>query len=245
MNAARWLPPAASAHAAEIDTVVWFVHALILALFVGWSLYFAWVLVRSRRPASSGDVGSRASRRVVTGVEIAIVVAEAALLIGLALPAWSRQTLTPPSAARVVRVVAEQFAWNVHYPGADGRFGTTRLELVSPANPIGLDRQSADGADDFVLPNDLRVPVGEPVVVQLSSKDVIHSFGVPAMRIKRDVIPGQMASVWFTPTHVGTYDVACSQLCGTLHYRMRALITVESAESYGAFTAAQAARLPR
>ena len=175
--------------------------------------------------------------------EIGVVVAEGVLLIAIALPIWFRQTSAPSTAdpsSVVLRVVAEQFAWNIHYPGADGRFGETRLNLVSPTNPLGLDRSSPGGADDLVTLDDLHLPIGRPVEIQLSSKDVIHSFGVPAMRVKQDVMPGLLSPVWFTPTLAGQFDVACSQLCGLGHYRMRAVITVESETEYQAFLATEA-----
>ena len=76
------------------------------------------------------------------------------------------------------------------------------------------------------------VPIGRPIVVQLSAKDVIHSFGVPAMRIKQDANPGMMTTAWFTPTRLGEFDVACSQLCGLGHYRMRAVLRVVSEEEF-------------
>ena len=145
--------------------------------------------------------------------------------------------------ATVIRVVAEQFVWNVHYSGADGQFGTTSIALVGPTNPLGLDRTSAGGRDDIVVQNQLHVPIGRPVVIQLSSKDVIHSFGVAAMRVKQDAVPGLLTPVWFTPTLAGTFDVACSQLCGLAHFRMRALVTVETDEAYRKFLAEEAAAL--
>jgi len=87
------------------------------------------------------------------------------------------------------------------------------------------------------------VPVNRPVVIQLSSKDVIHSFGVPAMRVKRDAVPGLLASVWFTPTTSGQFDIACSQLCGMAHYRMRGVLTVQSDADYRKFLAEETALL--
>jgi cytochrome c oxidase subunit 2 len=142
-----------------------------------------------------------------------------------------------------VRVVAEQFAWNVHYPGADGQFGRTAVSLVSSSNPIGLDRTSPFGADDIVTLSEMHVPVNRPVIIQLSSKDVVHSFGVPAMRVKQDAIPGVTAPVWFTPTVTGNFEIACSQLCGLAHYRMRGVIIVESESAYRKFLADEAALL--
>jgi cytochrome c oxidase subunit 2 len=166
-----------------------------------------------------------------------VVVSEAVLLIGSALPLWFERTVPPKpdGAAVVIRVVAQQFAWNIHYPGQDGRFGESRPALVSDDNPVGLDRSSAFGADDVVTTGELHLPVNRPVIIELSSKDVIHSFGIPAMRVKQDVIPGAGSSVWFTPTMTGQFEVACSQLCGAGHYRMRAIVTVESDDAYRKF----------
>ena len=235
----RFLPPAASAHAADIDLVLTLVHVLMGVLFVGWAIYFGWVLVRfraRRQPqANHGGAGGRAA----LATEIGVVVAEVVLLVGFALPIWfsrtSVQSATPAGDATVVRVVAEQFAWNIHYPGNDGEFGATSPALVSGTNPLGLDRASTHGQDDVVVVNQLHVPVGRPVVIQLSSKDVIHSFGVPAMRVKQDAIPGVLAPVWFTPTVTGRYEIACSQLCGLAHFRMRGIVTVEPLDTFDAF----------
>ena len=88
--------------------------------------------------------------------------------------------------------------------------------------------------------NELHLPIGRPVIIELSSKDVIHSFGIPAMRVKQDVVPGLRSSIWFTPTMTGDFDVACSQLCGSGHYRMRAVITVESEAEFRKFLADEA-----
>ena len=241
----RWLPPQASAHAAEIDFVLTMVHWLMLVLLVGWGAYFVWALVRFREGAKPAP---ETSGRWALWTEIGVVVAEGVLLVAIALPIWFRQTSAAPNSsppAVVVRVVAEQFAWNIHYPGADGRFGETKVSLVTTTNPVGLDRLSPFGADDLVTLDDLHLPINRPVVIQLSSKDVIHSFGVPAMRVKTDATPGLLSPVWFTPTLAGRFDIACSQLCGLGHFRMRGTITVESEAEYQAFLAAEAALLVR
>ncbi|MEO6222295.1 MAG: hypothetical protein ABIP90_03530 [Vicinamibacterales bacterium] len=241
----RWLPPQASAHAPEIDLVLTMVHWLMLVLLVGWGTYFVYALIRFREGASPARP---TSGRWALWTEVGVVVAEGVLLVAIALPIWFRQTSASPNAdspAVVVRVVAEQFAWNIHYPGADGRFGDTRLRMVTATNPIGLVRASPFGADDIVTLDDLHLPVNQPVVIQLSSKDVIHSFGVPAMRVKTDATPGLLSPVWFTPTLVGHFDIACSQLCGLGHFRMKGVITVESEADYRGFLAAEAALLVR
>jgi cytochrome c oxidase subunit 2 len=235
----RFLPPPASAHAADIDLVLTLVHVLMGGLFVGWTIYFVWVLIRFRagRQPHADHAGARGRTVLVT--EVGVVIAEVVLLVGFALPIWFSQTDAQPSSSAgpitSVRVVAEQFAWNVHYPGPDGEYGTTSTRLISASNPIGLDRTSNHAADDVVVVNQLHVPVARPVVMQLSSKDVVHSFGVPAMRVKQDAIPGSLATVRFTPIAPGEYEIACSQLCGLAHFRMRGILTVESIEAFDAF----------
>ncbi|HUR20054.1 MAG TPA: hypothetical protein VMZ90_04545 [Vicinamibacterales bacterium] len=239
----RWLPPQASAHAPDIDFVLTMVHWLMLVLVIGWGTYFVWTLVRFREGAKPA---TGTSGRWALWTEIGVVIAEGVLLVAIALPIWFRQTSASPNADAttvVVRVVAEQFAWNFHYPGADGRFGETRVSLVTSTNPVGLDRSSLFGADDVVTLDELHLPINRPVVIQLSSKDVIHSFGVPAMRVKTDATPGLLSPVWFTPTLAGRFDIACSQLCGLGHFRMKGTIIVESETEYRAFLAAEAALL--
>src|SRR5690606_25588153 len=138
----------------------------------------------------------------------------------------------PPStpAPIEVRVVAEQFVWNVHYPGPDGRFGPTSDALISATNPLGIDRTAPEARDDIGLTNILTVPVGRPVIVHLTSRDVVHSFRLNEMRIRVDATPGLPVRTWFTPTVSGRWEIGCSQLCGLGHYRMRGTFSVVTEE---------------
>jgi len=240
----KFLPPAASAHASAIDSMMLHVHWMVLGLFIGWAVYFIYVLFRyrsGRNPHASRE-GTRGG--VAIFIFVGVIVAEAVLLIGSALPLWFDRTSTPVPASNavVVRIVAEQFAWNVHYAGADQQFGEAKIALVSQDNPLGLDRDSRFGKDDIVVLNDIHLPIGRPAVFELSSKDMIHSFGVPAMRVKQDVVPGVRTFASFTPTMTGEFEVVCSQLCGAGHYRMRAVITVEPEEAFRKFLADEAGR---
>jgi len=164
------------------------------------------------------------------------------LLVGYAIPAWARRVKQFPAEneATVVRVVGEQFAWNVQYPGPDGRFGRTDITKVSADNPMGLDRTDPNAKDDLTTINQLTLPVNRPVLVHLSSKDVIHSFGLFEMRVKQDAIPGLDIPVWFIPNRIGDYEIACSQLCGLGHYRMRGFLNIKSDADYRAFLAEEA-----
>jgi cytochrome c oxidase subunit 2 len=237
-----YMPLQASTHSAEIDHMTVLVHWLMLVLFVGWGAYFLFVVVRFRRGANPRADYAGAKGKVAKSTEIIVAVIEIVLLVGYAIPAWATRVRPMPADPRavIVRVVGEQFAWNIHYPGKDGKFGRTDPKLVSADNPLGLDRSDADAKDDLTALNQLTIPVNTPVLIHLTSKDVIHSFGLYEMRIKQDAVPGLDIPVWFVPDvtteemrrRLGKpdfdYEIACSQLCGLGHYRMRGFVTVKT-----------------
>lgn len=238
----RWLPQAASAHAAEFDGVLAATHTEGALILIGWLAFFLLMLFRFRaRPG--GRPGAPAGKTWPLVAILAVLGADVWLLAGSALPVWVRRASPPPADANEVRVVAEQFAWNVHYPGPDGHFGRTDRALISAADPVGIDRADPMARDDYVLIGVLIVPVNRPTVVHLSSKDVIHSFTLATMRVKQDITPGLPVDTWFTPIAVGSWELGCSQLCGLGHYRMRALFEVKSADDYRAFVADEVARI--
>jgi len=228
----NWLgiPVQASAHAAEIDHMTVLVHWLMLVLFVGWGAFFVFALFRFRRAANPRASYAGAKGKISKGLEVAVAVVEGVLLVFYAIPAWATRVKAFPSESEavVVRVVGEQFAWNIQYPGPDGKFGRTDINRVSADNPLGLDRTDPNAKDDITSINQLYLPVNRPVLIHLSSKDVIHSFGVYELRVKQDAIPGMTMPVWFVPIRPGEYDIACSQLCGLGHFRMRGFVTVQS-----------------
>ena len=239
------MPVPAAAHAGDVDQIMSLVHWLMLVLFVGWSAFFVFVLVRFRRrrqPVANYH-GTRA--RWSTWLEGGVLAAEVILLAFFSIPVWSARVDALPAErdSTVVRVIAEQFAWNVHYPGADRVFGRTSIQLVGPDNPIGLDRRDPAAQDDITTINRMNLPIGKPVLVYLSTKDVIHSFGLPEMRVKLDATPGIVQPVWFTPIQTGEWDIACSQLCGLGHYRMRGVYAIQTEADFDAWLAREAALL--
>jgi len=247
------IPAAAAAHAAEIDQMLVLVHWLMFVLFIGWGAFFVFVLVKFRRGANPRASYVGAKGKIAKSTEVAVALIEVILLVFYAIPAWAKRVTQFPSGsdAVIVRVVGEQFAWNVQYPGADGKFGRTDPKLVSADNPLGLDRKDPDAKDDVTTINQLNLPVGHPVLVHLSSKDVIHSFVLYEMRVKQDAVPGLEMPVWFVPTVTTAdmrtqlknptfdYEITCSQLCGLGHYRMRGFITVMSDADYQKWMAEQ------
>lgn len=236
------LPVQASRHAAEADHVLGLEHWMMLVLFVIWSSYFVFVLFRFRSGAQPRASYDGMKSRWSMYLAFLVALAEGALLIGYEMPAWAQRTRERPSESEavVVRVVAQQFAWNIHYPGPDRRFGRTDVSLVTADNPLGLDRADADAKDDIETINLLTLPVDTPVVIHLSSKDVVHSFGVAEMRVKQDATPGVVTPVWFVPSRIGDYQIACSQLCGLAHYRMRGFLNVRSRADFDAYLAEEA-----
>jgi len=252
-----YMPLQASTHAAEIDQMTILVHWLMLVLFVGWGAYFLFVLVKFRKGANPTASYTGAKGKISKGTEVAVAIVEVILLVFYAIPAWAKRVRPFPggSEAVIVRVVGTQFAWNIQYPGADGKFGRTAGNLVTSDNPIGLDRRDPDAKDDLLEINQLTLPVNRPVLVHLSSMDVIHSFGLYEMRIKQDAVPGLDIPVWFVP-NVTTeemrqklgkpdfeYEIACSQLCGLGHFRMRGFVNVKTDAEYRSWQADEAKAL--
>ena len=270
------LPVNASSHGYVIDMMLGWVHWVMLILFAGWGLYLIITVIKFNSKVNPKADYNGVQSHYSQYAEIGIIFIEAFLLVGLSIPLWSqlRTTVPGPDEAIQVRVIAQQFAWNIHYPGADGEFGDTDIQLVDEeSNPIGLVREG-NGADDIVTLNQLHLPVNQQVLIHLSSKDVIHGFGIPEMRVKQDALPGMTIPVYFTPTMTSAefinkikdtnryspsgnymglgqetweifseekknefrgFQIACAQLCGNSHYKMRGFVTVETEEEFNAW----------
>ncbi|MEZ5333518.1 MAG: cytochrome c oxidase subunit II [Thermoanaerobaculia bacterium] len=254
----NWLPIDVSAHGPQLDRWTAIIHWLMLVLFVGWGIYFVIVLFRfraSRHPRADYE-GTKT--HFSTYVEVGVALFEAFLLLGFAIPAWAKWVQAPDPAEHPieVHVVGEQFAWNVHYPGPDGAFGRRDVQLVSTSNPLGIDPEDPASKDDVTTVNQLRLPVDRPVTVLLTSKDVIHSFGLPYFRVKQDAIPGMQVPVHFTPTMVtpeesrfpkcaaekNCWEIACAQLCGLGHFRMRGYVQILAQDEYDQWLSAEVAK---
>jgi len=225
------MPELASKNGEQVDALIVYVHWLMLVLFVGWIIYFGYAVWRfqSRRNPKADYEGVK--NHTSNYIELAVVLAEAVLLVGIAIPVWSKAVDHFPTAneSTVVYVMAQQYAWHVRYTGPDGLFGKQDMKFVAANNVFGVDPTDSDGKDDIQLLNEIHVPVGKPAIVYVSSKDVIHSFKIVAMRVCQDAIPGLRIPCWFTPTKTGRYQINCAQLCGPLHSTMtQGFLTVES-----------------
>lgn len=229
-----WLPLNLSSIGPELDRLFYLVHWFMALLFIGWLGFFIYCLVRFRsRPGHKAEYQTD-TKHLNTYLEVGVVAFEVVLIFVFSLPLWASAKYQLPSSdeAVSVEVVAEQFAWNIRYPGADGKFGRKSAALMSMNNPIGLDREDPAAQDDIVASNELVVPSGKPVLVNLTSKDVIHSFFLPVLRVKQDAIPGQAVKVWFQATDNGDFEIACAQLCGAAHYRMMGKLLIRSPEDF-------------
>jgi len=236
------LPLNASKHGDVIDGLIEYTHWLMIALFVGWGIYFVYVLFKFRASNNPKANYQGAGGKYSKFAEIGVILAEVILLFGFSIPLWSSISNEFPEGKDVltVRVVAEQYAWSFHYPGPDGVFGKRSPSLIDlQSNPLGLDKTDPNAKDDIVTKL-WKMPVNKPVIAHVTSKDVIHSLGIPAFRVKQDAIPGDSTPVTFVPTKIGKYLIACSQLCGVGHSTMRGFIQVLSEDDYQQWYTAEA-----
>jgi cytochrome c oxidase subunit 2 len=236
------LPVLASEHGENVDNLIIYVHWLMIALFIGWLAYFAYALFRfhrSRNPkADYVGVKNHASNYI----EGAVAIIEGVLLIGVAVPLWAKAVDKFPKEedSTVVQVVGQQFNWNLRYAGKDGKFGKQNMTMVSSGNIFGVDPNDEAGKDDVSVMHEMHVVVNKPVIAYISSKDVIHSFKVIAMRVTQDAIPGMRIPLWFKPTKEGRYQINCAQLCGNSHSAMSSgTLVVETQEAFDKWLASK------
>lgn len=217
------LLPQGSTFAASVDSlflVVLIVTGVAFVLVEGILVYFL-IRYRHRQERKASYVHGSSQ------LELAWTVGTAIAFFALALyqyNTWTqiKATLPDRSNAQLVSISSNQFEWEATYPGDDSQLGT---------------------ADDIKAPiNVVHFPMGRPVIVRLDSVDVIHSFFVPELRIKQDAVPGRPIEFWFEATQAGRYEIACAELCGLGHYRMRAQVTVESQAEFDAWLAGVSAQ---
>lgn len=229
------LPMLASEHGGDVDDLIMYIHALMVVLFVGWMAFFFYALWRFRKSRHPRGDYHGAQTHASMYVEGAVALVEIILLLGFAIPLWAKVVDEFPEEAEAVniKIIAQQFAWNSIYPGEDGRFGRQDITLASGENRLGIDRDDPAAQDDIVPPlNTVVVPVNTPVILHVSSLDVIHSFAVHPLRVTQDAIPGLSIPTHFTPTTEGEYMITCAQLCGNSHYSMRGFLRVVSEQEY-------------
>lgn len=206
------LPPSASSYAGDIDWLYYLILIITGIAFVLVEIGLIWFAIKYRaRPDRKATYyhGNARAEWIWTSVTAVVVVVIGLLSAGV----WDRikGRDSVPAGAMPIRIHAKQFEWHISYPGPDGQLNT---------------------GDDLSVRNQLHLPVNKPVVAELTSEDAIHSFFIPAFRIKQDAVPGMTIRVWFQPTDTGTFELACAELCGLGHYRMRAVATVHAEADY-------------
>jgi len=252
------LPLNASIQGEYVDNANVLMHWLMLILFLGWGTFFIVSLIRFRASKNKTADYTGVKSHMSSLLEAAVAIIEIIALFGFSYPVWAYRVNDIPDYrdAENIRVVAQQFAWNIHYPGEDGLFGTTRSDLVDEQdNPIGLDRGSPNASDDFYTINQLHIPVDKTIRIDLTTKDVIHNFKLPELRVSQDAIPGMLIPVHFEATMTskefletvkGTHregmglEISCAQLCGLGHYRMKGFLTIHDQDGYDSWLDEQA-----
>lgn len=231
-GARTWLPPVASRHGTGIDNMLLYLLVTVGALFLIGHIALGLLIWRAsgQQRVTTRMASRKTEWRLSTSLGVlAAVVAEAGVL-AIGIPVWNEYYVaTAPADAISIEVTGQQFMWNIRYPGDDGEFGRTNVALIDDtSNPLGIDPDDPAGADDLVTINEMAVPVERPVRLRLRSKDVIHSFFLPHLRVKQDAVPGMTPEVQFVPTREGTFEIACTELCGLGHYRMQGVLRVMS-----------------
>ena len=215
----HWLPPNINEHGRVIDSLFMFILYLTGIIFIGTGLALFWFLwkydAQQNREPVKFTHGSHT-------LEIVWSILPAATLLFIAIyqmNAWAEAKMRRPTEVKdgevidqrpLAEVTGRQFEWQIRYAGPDKELGT---------------------GDDLFAVNELHVPVNEEVVLAIKSQDVLHSFFLPNMRTKQDVVPGMKQFVWFQANREGIYDIVCAELCGWGHYKMRGRLTVESREN--------------
>lgn len=235
-----WAPECVTVGGKRVDSLLNFIFYLTGAVFILTQAVYIYYLVKYRKRPGSKAYYSHGNNKL----EIIWTAIPTAIFIGLVIYSnrlWSELHSEPPADAVKVDIVGYQFGWDMRYPGADGKLGKVDTKLYSTENKFALVPDDPAGADDFSS-TELVIPVGKPVHIYLHSRDVIHSFYVPEFRLYQAAVPGRtIAWVWFQTTKTGNFQLACSQICGSGHYNMKAPIRVVTQEEFDKWQAGKIA----
>jgi cytochrome c oxidase subunit II len=227
-----WMPDVASKGGEQIDQLTYFIYYLTGAVFVLTQVVYIYFLIKYRAKKGVRATYSHGDNRL----ELIWTAIPTAIFIGLWGYSnhmwWDVIHKEPPPDTMQVAVTAYQFGFAFQYPGPSGKLGQSDVKLLSAENVFGNDRSDPLAKEDFQS-GVLELPVNKAVRIRLNSRDVIHGFYIPAFRLYQDAVPGRTIDwVWFIPTRIGSFDLACSQLCGSGHYNMKAQIEVVSQEEF-------------
>jgi cytochrome c oxidase subunit 2 len=228
-----WFPEQISEHGGAIDAQ--FIRTLVVVAisFISAQVVLGSFIWRFRGRGTGRATYTHGSVKLEVGLMLLTAVVFVTLA-AMGQKVWAQLHLreAPPDAVQI-EVTAQQFAWNIRYPGADGKFGRTAVKFVDDqTNPVGVDPQDPAGKDDVVSVNRMAVPVNRPIQVTLRSKDVTHSFFVPVLRLKQDAVPGMQIPIHFKAMKTGEYEIACAELCGLTHFKMKGYLMVMSDQEF-------------
>jgi cytochrome c oxidase subunit 2 len=244
-----WLPPVASKHGIGIDAMLTYLLFAAGGLFLIGHValgVLVWRAARQRRVTHRLAAG-RTEWILSASIGLIVVSLGEIGVLAIGIPVWNEYfRAQPPEDAVFIEVTGQQFMWNVRYPGEDGVFGRTEARLIDDAasNPLGVDRADPAAADDIVSLNEITVQAHRPVRLRLRSRDMIHSFFLPHLRVKQDAVPGMAPEIVFVPTREGDFEIACAELCGLGHYRMQGVLHVLSEEGFRQWRHQQRAETP-
>lgn len=228
-----WFPESISVNGAAIDRQFVITLAVTGVVFIMAQMALGYLVLKYRKRPHSQVKYTHGNNRM----EVIWTTATAVLFYFMVLPGewtWANiHIVQPQDTPLVIEVMGQQFVWNIRYPGPDGQFGRTRPDLMSDSrgNSMGLDFDDPAAQDDLVLPT-MAIPVNRTIEIHLKSKDVIHSFFVRELRVKQDAVPGLTIPVRFKAVKTGRFEIACAELCGLGHFRMRSFLEVLSEPDY-------------
>ncbi len=233
-----WQATPLASNWASIDTTIAFTFFLTGIFFVAIVGFMAYCVYKYRATPGRRSEYQRENKKLEWWL-IAITTVGICTLLAPGLVVYSDFVHVPEEAVEF-EAVGEQWRWSYRLPGEDDKFGRTSIHHMDEKNTFGIDPDDAAGQDDILVSgNKMHLLIDQPVKVNLRSKDVLHDFYVPNFRAKMDLIPGQITYFWFTPTVLGTFDIACAEYCGIGHYNMRGQIVVDDQTAYDNWLASQ------
>ena len=221
-----------------IDTTVDITFVVTGIVFVAVNLFMAYAIIRFRHKEGATAKYEPENKKLEIWLTVITTIGVAAMLTP-GLFVWAKFVNVPENAIEI-EAVGQQWKWSFRLPGRDGEFGTIDAKLISVENPYGIDPDDPNGRDDVLVDEAIvHIPLGEPVLFWLRSKDVLHNFTVAQFRVKMDLVPGLETYMWLEPTKVGRYEVLCEELCGIAHHAMRGWVVVDEPADYQAWLDSQ------
>ena len=239
---ANFLPHSSSEHGVRTDRMFWITMAILIFAFIVTNIFlFVFSYRYQYKEGNKAYFYSENHKLEIIWTVIPAIVMASLVFYGW--KEWSSITQKEPAGSEVIEIMAKQFAWQVRYPGDDGKLGRYNFKLMDATNEFGMDFNDSSNYDDFV-PSELHIPKGKPVLLRIRSRDVIHSVFLPHFRIKMDAVPGMPTKFWFVPTKTTeemrdqlgnpafNYELACTEICGKGHFAMRMIVVVDELEDY-------------